>query len=159
MSPLLPRLKKLARERHPTGTGPFESFFQFRIGPSAWAVRAIDVIEVLMPATVAPAADLPPGVTGVTNVRGNVIPVLDLRQRWQIASALAAEEDRRLVIVGSRDEPWAFEVDWVNHRLTEGTIEEHAEVDFAGEKWTRFVVEQVLSEEERTALAAVRSRY
>src|SRR5438093_11236834 len=53
----------------------------FRVGPTLYALDCRAVQEVLPPLTITPLADAPRFVAGVIEVRGAVVPVVDLRPR------------------------------------------------------------------------------
>lgn len=59
-------------------------------------IAAVEGIIKLQPITAVPHA--PPSVEGVTNLRGKVLPVLDLRKRFGLP-AEAATADSRIVVV------------------------------------------------------------
>lgn len=56
----------------------------FELGEHRFALRAPDVSELLRAVTVVPLPEAPPVIEGVINVRGAVVPVLDLRARFRL---------------------------------------------------------------------------
>jgi purine-binding chemotaxis protein CheW len=57
----------------------------FRLQGIEHAVRVEDVVEVLRMVAITPVAEAPPWVSGVIDLRGRVIPVIDLRRRLGMA--------------------------------------------------------------------------
>lgn len=70
----------------------------FRLGDGRYAVEIAAVREIIrpQPITVVPLA--PPFVVGVLNLRGSIVPVLDLRSRCGLAAALQTRESRVVVV-------------------------------------------------------------
>ncbi len=71
----------------------------FRVGDEEFAV-SIDTVREIIPVTnitVIPRA--PSFVRGVIDLRGSVIPVIDLRERFSLAGAEGAEEEKRITVV------------------------------------------------------------
>lgn len=61
-----------------------QGFIVFRLGEENFAVEIEKVFEVFNPARVFPVPELEKFITGVINVRGKVVPVVDLRIRFGI---------------------------------------------------------------------------
>lgn len=81
-----------------------------RLSNSRFAFRAADVREIVRAVAISPLPAAGSVVEGAINVRGQVIPVLDLRARFGLASvALAVEQ--HLVIVTAQSRDVAFRVD------------------------------------------------
>ena len=68
----------------------------FRIGPQTFALPISTVREIIRVPEVTSIHDAPNYVEGVINLRGRIIPVIDLRKRF---GAPAAEGDKRNRIV------------------------------------------------------------
>lgn len=84
MSQIIPLFKRVAQKEETTvtaGEGRIEKFFIFSIGKKSYTVPAVDVAEV---ANYSSLIDIPKScelVDGVVNVRGTVIPILNIRKR------------------------------------------------------------------------------
>lgn len=84
MSQIIPLFKRVAqKETAPvtTGEGRIEKFFVFNIDKQTYTVPAVDVAEV---ANYSSLIDIPSSselVDGVVNVRGTVIPIINVRKR------------------------------------------------------------------------------
>lgn len=72
----------------------------FRVGESEYALPASDVLtmDAWAGATRVPGA--PPYVAGLVQVRGEVVPVVDLRARFGLPAAEASLDTRVVVVLG-----------------------------------------------------------
>lgn len=61
------------------------SLLVFRLGSGRFGLRAEVVQEVVRAVAVAPLPKAPPVVEGVIDVRGRIVPVLDIRARFGVA--------------------------------------------------------------------------
>lgn len=61
------------------------TFTIFRIGDETFGIAIERVVEILKPQKVYTIPGLPDFITGVMNVRGMVVPVIDLRRRFGVA--------------------------------------------------------------------------
>jgi purine-binding chemotaxis protein CheW len=61
------------------------SLLTFRAGTQWYGVNIAHVFEVSNLVAIAPIPDSPPAILGVVNIRGHVVPILDLRIRFNIA--------------------------------------------------------------------------
>lgn len=74
----------------------------FRLGSDAYALDIMRVREILKPQRLSGLPGAPSFVEGVINLRGSVIPVVDLRKRFGIAEPEAAAVNRLLITVIDR---------------------------------------------------------
>jgi purine-binding chemotaxis protein CheW len=65
----------------------------FEVAAQLYALVATDVVEIVRAVTVAPLPRAPVAVEGVVNVRGRVLPVLDLRRRFRLPSKKVSPSD------------------------------------------------------------------
>lgn len=88
----------------------------FSIAEEEFGVEILRVQEIirLMPITRVPNA--PPAVEGVINLRGKVIPVIDLRRRFEMDAA-EADEHTRIIVMDLHDRVVGFVVDAVREVL------------------------------------------
>ena len=82
----------------------------FELGEQRHALRAADVAEILPALTVIAMAGAPAGVEGVINLRGRLVPVLDLRQVLGLPSRPIEHTDH-LIVVRADARPSAVRVD------------------------------------------------
>jgi purine-binding chemotaxis protein CheW len=84
----------------------------FELGDYLCAVIAADVQEVLMAQPRTPAPGAAPCIAGLINLRGQVVPTLDLRTRMGISATAAGEQEAAMsVVVRWQDEVWSLLVD------------------------------------------------
>ena len=96
------------------------SFVFFRVGKYRCAFNVHAVFEVLKEREIVPVPGLPEFVEGVINLRGEIVPIIDLRRRFSVP-----EEERsqnpKIIIVGIEGKKVGVLVDEV-HSLE--TVEE-----------------------------------
>ena len=88
----------------------------FEVGEEEFAVDILAVQEInrMMPLTRVPQS--PPEVEGVINLRGKIIPVLDLRRRFEMPKG-ERDNNNRIVVVEVHGRVLGFVVDRVNEVL------------------------------------------
>ncbi|MEM1107864.1 MAG: chemotaxis protein CheW [Planctomycetota bacterium] len=90
----------------------------FEIGVEEYAIPILAVQEInrIMPITTVPHS--PDAVRGVINLRGRIIPVIDMRERFGL-TASSEEEDARIIVVevGTTGRVIGFTVDRVHEVL------------------------------------------
>ncbi len=96
----------------------------FRLAKEEYGLPITKVQEInrLVPITKLPQT--PSFMEGIINLRGRVIPVIDLRKRFQLAAA-EQSEDNRIIIVEVNEQTVGVIVDAVTEvvRLAAGSIE------------------------------------
>jgi purine-binding chemotaxis protein CheW len=88
----------------------------FGIGSEEFAVDILSVQEINRMMALTRVPQSPPEVEGVINLRGKIIPVVDLRKRFGMAEA-ARSEQSRIVVVEVHGRTIGFIVDRVNEVL------------------------------------------
>ena len=83
-------------------------------------IAAVEAIIKMQPVTAVPQA--PPFVEGVTNLRGKILPVIDLRKRFGLppltpANETAARKNMRIVVVDMKGQTVGMIVDGVSEVL------------------------------------------
>jgi purine-binding chemotaxis protein CheW len=84
----------------------------FEIGGHRYALPAPEVREVVRAVTIVPLPDAPPLIEGIINVRGHVVPVLDVRARLGLARRPISPADH-LILATAGDGVVALRVDRV----------------------------------------------
>lgn len=82
-----------------------EEIFQvvsFEIGSEEYAVDILEVQEIIRMVEITPVPKAPYFVEGVINLRGKVIPIIDLRLRFGLSAAEQTKETRIVVVDVSR---------------------------------------------------------
>jgi purine-binding chemotaxis protein CheW len=88
----------------------------FTIGEEEYGVDILCVQEINRMLNVTQVPNSPPYVDGVINLRGKVIPVIDLRSRFGMPR-IARTKDTRIVIVELHEKTIGFVVDGVSEVL------------------------------------------
>lgn len=99
-------------------------FVVFRIGQEEYGVdiQKVSIIEKMM--NIARVPTTPAYILGVINLRGEIIPVMDLRQRFDMP-AREPDDDTRIIIFRMGEVALGMLVDMVSevHQLSEANIE------------------------------------
>lgn len=69
----------------------------FRLAGEEYALEITKVKEVILPAGITRVPQMPDCIVGIINLRGNVIPVVDLRTRFHLGERKADEQTRILI--------------------------------------------------------------
>jgi purine-binding chemotaxis protein CheW len=84
-------------------------FLSFMLGPDMFAIGILAVREILEYAGVTPVPQMPPSISGVINLRGTAVPVLDLARRLErVPSALSKRTCIIVVEVEGDDGPFVI---------------------------------------------------
>lgn len=69
----------------------------FRVGEPLYAIDILRIKEIIRPINVTPVPNSPPFIEGVINLRGTVIPVIDLRKRFAVATIIDGRSTRMVI--------------------------------------------------------------
>ncbi|HEX9022713.1 MAG TPA: chemotaxis protein CheW, partial [Geobacteraceae bacterium] len=89
----------------------------FRIGEDIYAVDIMRIKEIIRPQKLTVLPKAPVFVEGVLNLRGTVIPVIDLRKRFDMPSR-EIDQNRRLLIIALAGCIMGMAVDEVTEVIT-----------------------------------------
>jgi len=92
-----------------------EKFAIFKIGDEDFGVGINRVVEILKSQKIYSLPELPDFLSGVINVRGDVVPLLDLRLRFGMH---ASEKKGRIIIVRSEGEKIGLLVDEIDEIIS-----------------------------------------
>jgi purine-binding chemotaxis protein CheW len=70
----------------------------FELFNEIFAVPIVDVREIILMTAITPVPQAPGFVDGVINLRGQIIPIVDLRRRFGLAS-ISTNDDSRIIVV------------------------------------------------------------
>jgi purine-binding chemotaxis protein CheW len=143
-------------------------YIGFRVGGEEYGIELLRVREVIRPREITRLPRTPSFVRGIINLRGDVIPVFDLRDKFSLP-AKADDEDTRVIVTDLEGRLVGMVVDAASQvvRIPAADIEpappvlggfrqEH--LHGIGKLGDRLVillnVDRILSSEERIALAA-----
>jgi purine-binding chemotaxis protein CheW len=71
----------------------------FQVGSEEYGLDIKSITEVIRPLKITPLPRMPEFVEGVINLRGIIIPVVDLRKRFSIGAALNNARTVRIMII------------------------------------------------------------
>ena len=77
---------------------PVMQWVTFCLGDEKYGINVMQVQEVLRVAEIAPVPGAPPYVLGIINLRGNVVTVIDTRNRFGLMSK-ETDDSSRIVII------------------------------------------------------------
>jgi purine-binding chemotaxis protein CheW len=82
----------------PPEADPLAQLCTFRIGGEDYAIDIMRVREIIHPLAITPVPRAPSFVEGVIRLRGDVIPVIDVRKRLALPATPATRKSRFLVV-------------------------------------------------------------
>lgn len=77
---------------------PMLQWVTFRLAGETYGINVMQVQEVLRHTEIAPVPGAPSYVLGIINLRGNVVTVLDTRNRFGLAPSEITEQSRIVII-------------------------------------------------------------
>lgn len=106
----------------------------FIIGDEQFGVNILMVQEIIRAAPITPVPNSPEFVEGVINLRGNIIPVIQLRKRLNLPLEEIDKADTWILILDIDNRITGFIVDSVTEvlKIQESTIEPPPEIVVAG---------------------------
>ena len=107
------RARQLARPLDGGSVPETTSLLVLQVGPEQYAVDVDAVREIKPLEGVTPLPGLPSFWSGLVNLRGNLVPVLDLTTYLGLPSSRDEADDAKLVFVGAEGIEVAFVVDAV----------------------------------------------
>jgi len=137
----------LPDDRGPPHTGEVIArpgkYLSFTLAHETYAVPVYVVREIIRLCPITPVANMPPHVRGVINLRGRVIPVVDLRVRFGLTAP--PDHDRTCIVIAQvpaasgGNRPYAFLVDGVAEVVALSTEDIVPTPDFGQAVDTRFI--------------------
>jgi purine-binding chemotaxis protein CheW len=148
----------------------------FQVGTEMYGLDIKSISEIVRPHSITPLPRMPEFIEGVINLRGAIIPIVDLRKRFALATVYDNPKKMRMIIMrgaaggtaGSGKELLGLMVDGVNEvlHILKKDIEpapkaaRGANADFitgmgkmAGQLIILLDITRILSQQERAALA------
>ena len=114
----LPEASSIFRQEKPAQSVG-EKYVVFALDEELYAVHSNLAAEVLGPLPVTPLPGVPEWLSGVTNLRGEIISVVDLRKFWQKNSAASPQKNKLIVLCSAKDNTKiAFVVDYLSEIVT-----------------------------------------
>ncbi len=116
-------LNKIVKQQQQTLTKPEENISEevaqlvgFVVGEEEFAVPILSIQEIIKPIEWTRVPFTPDYVLGVFNLRGNVLPLIDLRIKFGI-SANDIDENTRFIVMKIKNEDVAFIIDRLTSTL------------------------------------------
>jgi purine-binding chemotaxis protein CheW len=94
----------------------------FRIGPEEYGIDILKVQEILKLPTVTTLPKSKPYIMGVMDLRGKVIPIIDLSVRFGIAD-MKSSQSKRAIVVDISGRKVGLAIDSVSHVIKLNTAE------------------------------------
>lgn len=73
-------------------------YLTFTLQTESYGIDVLKVREIIRHTTITPVPQMPAHIRGVINLRGKIIPVMDLRIRFEFASAASTEQTCIIVV-------------------------------------------------------------
>lgn len=90
-------------------------FVIFQLGDEEYGVNITQAKEIIKPSKITNVPNTDEHILGVINLRGQIVPVVDLRKRFNIKSSIENEKDKeRIITVEVRENLIGLVVDGVN---------------------------------------------
>lgn len=102
-----------------------EQLVVFRLGNEEYAVPAAQVREIIPYEGITKMPDTPEFVEGITNLRGNILPVIGLAKKFGLSAGVSS--DKRVIIIDVKSRVLGVMVD----EVTEIKKLEHAAIEAA----------------------------
>jgi len=109
-------MAEMSRKQKAMPTGDFQ-IVTFSLSQEEFGVDILLVQEIIRPAPITEVPNTPRFVEGVINLRGNVVPVIDLRKRLNIPT-VEISKATRIVIIELEKRVTGFVVDSVSKVIT-----------------------------------------
>jgi len=77
---------------------PLVQLCTFRVGGEDYAVDVMRVREIITPLPITPVPRAPPFVEGVVRLRGEVVPIVDVRRRFGLPAGAAGRKTRFVIV-------------------------------------------------------------
>ncbi len=94
--------KSLPHEEIEEGNGIVHQLVSFQLGHEIFAIDILGVQEIIRMAEITQVPNAPHYVEGVVNLRGKVIPIINLRARFGLSSSNPTKDTRIVVVEVSR---------------------------------------------------------
>lgn len=86
-------------ERKPAGVQKFAGkYLTFTLQDESYGIDVLKVREIIRLTTITAVPQMPPYIRGVINLRGKIVPVMDLRLRFEFSNAANTEQTCIVVV-------------------------------------------------------------
>ena len=63
-----------------------QKYLTFKLGDESYGLRALEVLEIIKDINITTVPKMPQHIKGVINLRGKVVPIIDMRNKFEIGS-------------------------------------------------------------------------
>jgi purine-binding chemotaxis protein CheW len=125
------QLEQVLKKQQQQQKAPLESEIEnvvqlvgFMVGDEEFAVPILGIQEIIKPIEYTRVPKTPPYVLGVFNLRGSVLPLIDLRMKFGLSRS-RENEDTRYMVIRHNDEIAGFVIDRLTKamRIPESAID------------------------------------
>lgn len=106
-------------------------FVVFQLGKSEFGIDIMNVNEIIIYEESTSVPNAPDFIEGVLNYRGNVIPIINLRQRLKLGEC-EITKDTRIIVVNVEDREVGFIVDEASQTISVSEDQIDAAPQFTG---------------------------
>jgi purine-binding chemotaxis protein CheW len=126
--------ERFSTSRHEAEQDKLMQLVGFTIGKELFGVDILMVQEIIRAAPITPVPNSPDFVEGVINLRGNILPVIDLRKRLNLFTGAMSQKDTWILILDIQGKITGFIVDSVTEvlKIQEDSIEPPPDIITAG---------------------------
>jgi purine-binding chemotaxis protein CheW len=126
--------ERFSTSRHDAEQEKLIQLVGFTIGRELFGVDILMVQEIIRAAPITPVPNSPDFVEGVINLRGNILPVIDLRKRLNLYNGEVLQKDTWILILDIQNKITGFIVDSVTEvlKIQDETIEAAPDIITAG---------------------------
>ena len=107
---------KVLEERHEETIGDLLQLVTFHLENEEYGINILDVQEIIRPSEITAVPNSPDYIEGVINLRGRVIPIINLRKKFSLV-AEGGEKDEKIIVVDVKGRIVGLLVDRVNEVL------------------------------------------
>lgn len=122
----------------PAVEGPREEFLSFRLGGEEYGVDILKVQEIRSYDTVTRLPEAPDYIKGVINLRGTIVPVVDMRLKLKLGQA-DFDKQTVMIILNVADKVIGMVVDGVSDVITLAASQIRPPPEFNGVMDTRYI--------------------
>jgi len=97
-------------------SAPSAQIVTFRLGTEEYGIDIMKIQEIILMGDITRVPEVPDFIEGVINLRGNVIPIIDLRKRFKLP-ATERMEATRIIVVNVEGKTMGVVVDSVSEVL------------------------------------------
>jgi purine-binding chemotaxis protein CheW len=119
-------------------------YLTFNLQDESYGIDVLKVREIIRLTTITAVPQMPPFIRGVINLRGKIIPVMDLRVRFEFPNAANTEQTCIIVVQvklpGGKNTPMGLVVDGVEEVININSNDIEETPNFGGQICTDYII-------------------